>query len=118
MPRKAPPLTSFAPELKQAWVEAATREVKITLPSRQSATSLRHRLYKLRTALAEAGDPLFESAQYATIRILPEASGLWTLVLEPADSAYKHALAAAGLGAPEAPMIDFGLGDGDKDETS
>lgn len=116
MPRKAPPLSSFGPELKQAWVEAATREVKITLPTRQAATSLRHRLYKLRTALAEAGDPLFESAQYATIRVLPEADGSWTIILEPADSAYKAALAAAGLGAPEAPVIDFGLGGESEDK--
>lgn len=115
MARKAPPLTSFAPELKQAWVEAATREVKINLGSRQAATSLRHRLYKLRTALAEANDPLFESAQYATIRIYPEADGTWTIILEPADSNYKEALARAGLGAPEAPLIDFNLGGSDED---
>lgn len=116
MPRKAPPLTSFAPELKQAWVEASTREVKINLGSRQAATSLRHRLYKLRTALAEAGDPLFESAQYATIRIYPEANDTWTVILEPADSTYKDALARAGLGTPEVPMIDFDLGGSSEDQ--
>jgi hypothetical protein len=111
MPRKAPPLNSFAPELKQAWVKAATETVAIRLPTREAATSLRHRLYKLRVALAEAQDPLYESAQFATIRIGANDDGTYMVILEPADSLYKEALREAGVSLEPPPLLDFGLGD-------
>lgn len=120
MARRAPPLSSFAPELKQAWLKAATQTVRVNLKTRQSATALRHRLYKLRVALGEANDPLYESAQYATIRVEPEVDGTWSLILEPADGLYKEALQRAGISVDDlAPVIDFGdfsAGDADDDK--
>jgi hypothetical protein len=110
MPRKAPPLNSFAPELKQAWVKAATETVAIKLPTREAATSLRHRLYKLRVALQEAQDPLYESAQFATIRLAKGEGETYTVILEPADSLYKEALRDAGVSLEPPPLVDFGLG--------
>lgn len=108
MPRKPPSLESFSPELKQAWVKASTGVVVLELPSQQTATSLRHRLYKLRTALKAASDPLYLSAQHATIRVEPRGDGLWALIMEPADSIYKDAFAKAGIGV-EPPALDFDL---------
>lgn len=110
MARKAPPLSSFAPELKQAWVEASTRRVVIELPNRSAATSLRHRLYKLRVALHEAGDDLYQTAQFSTIRIEPAAGDRYAVVMEPADSLYKEALSKAGVSLDDSiPSLDFEL---------
>lgn len=117
MARKAPPLSSFAPELKQAWVEAATRRVVIDLPTKQAATSLRHRLYKLRVALHEANDDLYQTAQFGTVRIEPSAGSGWAVVMEPADSLYKDALSKAGVTLDDSvPALDFEL-EPDKDES-
>lgn len=109
MPRKPPALSSFAPELKQAWIEAATRQVVITLPSRAAATTLRARLYALRQALLRADDPFYPSTQFAVIRLEPAAGEKWSVVMQPADTSFKKALAEAGISADGPPPLDLDL---------
>lgn len=109
MPRRSPPLESFAPELKALWAAAALEEKRVLLPSRQRAVTLRHRLYSLRGALKAANDPLYLSAQYASISIEPLASGEWALIVRPADSDFAAAIREAGISDSGPPPLDFQL---------
>lgn len=110
MSRRAPPLESFAPELRLAWQKSSLSTIKIKVENRAQATSLRHRLYKLRMALKDANDPLYQTAQYGTIRIEPEATGAFFVILEPADSSFKAAFKEAGLDLDlDVPPLDLEL---------
>jgi hypothetical protein len=111
MARKPPPLESFAPELKALWAAAALEEKRVRLPSRQRAVTLRHRLYTLRSSLKAAADPLYTSAQYASISIEPvgDSAGDWFLIVRPADSEFSNAIREAGVGSSEPPPLDFNL---------
>jgi hypothetical protein len=93
-PRISPPLNSFAPELKQAWVKGASEIVTIKVPSRQAAISLRQRLYKLREALRAAQDPLYENIQYSHIFVEP-AEECWLVLIVPPDGNYLASLREA-----------------------
>lgn len=107
MSRRAPPLSSFAPELLEVWRKASTEIVSIKMPSREAATKLRHRLYSLRKSMEQASHELYSSAAHATITITQDSPGDFVVNIQPVDSNLKDALAEAGIGIPPAPEIEF-----------
>lgn len=103
MPR-TPPLESFNPKLKAAWIKGSTSTLIIQVDSQNEATRLRYRLYKLRQALEKAEDPVYQSAKFAVVKIMPGIDGKWNVVIEPADSEFDKALDNAGLDLEVPPL--------------
>jgi len=97
---RIPNISSFHPILREAWKQAAIEPKTIPVKSRQEATRLRHRLYKLRLAMQEANDPFYQSAQHVTLTIIPWLEG-YAILMEPSDSTFVDTLTKAGITLPE-----------------
>lgn len=97
-------LESYDPKLIEAWRKGATEQVSITLATRQLATKLRQKLYRLRVELGKLKHEAYPSAARAQVRIVgPSTDDKWTVLVEPEGAEIAGALEAAGLGVPDLP---------------
>lgn len=87
---------SYDPRMLEAWRDGGIRETRIPVGPRNKATTMRHRMYKLRDAMRLHGHPYGKVADKAKISLLEEPTGTWCLVIKPVDDDFSAALDAAG----------------------
>ena len=101
MPRRLPPVRSFAPELLALYSAAHLERQAIGLSSKREAVALRARLHLLRQAMRIEQHHLLNIAEGVVIRIR-ELENRWFLIAETSDAKFVEALQASGITVEEA----------------
>lgn len=101
MPRAKSPVSSFGPELQQTLRAGANRRLEIKFDSIEIATRFMHRINALRSAMKAERHPDAEHLYRCGVHKL--IGDQTTLVIEPRDSEFRAALAAAGISGIDDP---------------
>ena len=90
------PVTSYAPELIQFYVQASKAKLRITLPTAKAAIAFRARCHNLRRDMRKERHPLTNLANGVQIKLIDNVA-----IGSPADDTYLSALQNAGIGTPK-----------------
>ena len=108
------PVSSYGAELFEVFKRGQLEETAIAFNEKdgyKKATTLRHRLHKLRVEMRKENHPLTTIANGVSfsIRDLGEDGGV--LIARPVDANYLDAIKAAGITIPDAPEMEEPLPD-------
>lgn len=98
------------PTLLTAWEKGGLSYLEISPLSREQAFSLRHKLYRARTAMRKQHHPSTAIADQGTISIgprnNPDGKVVWALIIYPTSTSMSEALEKAGLNVNDPPPLD------------
>lgn len=91
-------LEAYEPRLLEVWRDGGVRRTTLPVGPRAKATTLRHRMYKLRNLMRKHQHPYSEIAERAKISLEQDKTkeDFWNLVIIPADLEFSSILDAAG----------------------
>lgn len=118
--------SNFKSQYLELWRDGGTIGVELPMPDKKAAVALRHRLYRLRTAMKAESHPWSDAAELAAISIMfsPDAKDWtsyssdrqlggvdekhlkWKMVIQPPDSRFDEILESAGYKGNEPPPLE------------
>lgn len=100
-----PQASAHDEKLLEIFRRGALMQVVLAPLTRDSAHSLRMRLYRLKRTLIKENHPDAHSASLSMTRIrqLNATESGWTVIVQPSDMDYEEAFTSAGITNPRAP---------------
>jgi hypothetical protein len=99
-------VAAYNPEFLLALKKAATEGITIPVGPKNIATSMRHRLYSLRSAMERENHPDYQLVATVVLSLFNDTEKGWCIIGSPGDEDLAQILRQSGAAIPEAPSLE------------